>query len=388
MNDHDHATRLPQPSVLYLGTDAGLPHRLRPLLDKQGLALHVCPGFESVQDPDHAGDWGALVLDTAVLGTGQTIQTLLYELAAVGVRSKNLVVIAHEKDIQLRLQALRAGAAAFFVAPVGSGELAERLHALCRPGREPEARVLVVDDDQMQSLLLDRILCSAGYQVRTLCDALQILEVLDEFRPEIILMDLNMPDANGAELTAIIREQEAYATIPILFVSSERDPARQIDALSMGGDAFITKPIMPELLVKAVSQRMALMRSARRRLRLAEHTDPGTGLATRRYFISRLERAIAEPDIGEPGNALVIVALDGASRIDERTGTAAADLVRERIGRLIAARLESGDLGGAARPPSARALTASPRRRCPVERGRGAARGDRRDPHDDRQHDP
>lgn len=331
-------------TILYVGTDAGLPHRLRPLLDEQGLRLKACSDLDDLRTQCPAHEWTALILDSALLAFDQTVQSFMAALAQGGAPIRNLVVIAHTKDIGLRLQALRAGAAAFFTAPVGSRALVERLCALCAPRTAAVGRVLVVEDDPMQALLVERILSAAGYTVRTQCDALQVLAVIEDFQPELILMDLNMPGANGAELTAIIREHEVFASVPILFLSSERDPVRQSDALSMGGDAFIAKPIRPDLLVKAVTQRLETMRAVRGRLRLAEHLDPVTGLASRHYFVSCLERAIAEPGIGEAGNGLLLVALDGASSIDERIGTGGAELVRARAGAMIPARLASGEL--------------------------------------------
>jgi diguanylate cyclase (GGDEF)-like protein len=345
MHDQSDPSQTTDRTIFCLGTDAGLPPRIRPLVEEQGLRLAAYANLADL----HAGHPGcrcaALILDTALLAPDETIQSFVDTLSGpAGPVTKNLVVIAHTKDIILRLQALRAGAAAFFTAPVDSGELVERLTALCLPQGEQEGRVLVVEDDAMQALLMARILVAAGCQVRTLGDPLRVLEVMDAFRPDLVLMDLNLPGASGAELTAIIREHEAFASVPILFVSGERDPLRQVDALSMGGDAFIAKPIRPDFLVKAVTARLSSARAMHRRLQLAAQMDPVTGLATRHYFISRLERAIAEPGIDEPGNGLLIVVLDGASRIDEHLGTAGSELARERIGKVIAARLQAGDL--------------------------------------------
>jgi DNA-binding response OmpR family regulator len=343
MQEPDHTAQTPR-TIVYLGTDAGLPHRIRPLLEARGLRLTACSSLDDLRIQCAGCDREALILDSALLAADQTVQSFLEGLADTRSPIPNLLVIAHKKDIVLRLQALRAGAAAFFTAPVGSGELVERICALCRPRAQAPGRVLVVEDDALQALLVERILSAAGCTVRSQGDALRVLEAIEDFQPELILMDLNMPGASGAELTAIIREHDTFAAVPILFLSGEQDPARQRDALSMGGDAFITKPIRTAALVKAVTQRLGATRAAGRRLRLAEHLDPATGLASRRYFMSCLERAIAEPGIGEAGNALLLVALDGASSIDERIGTGGAELVRARVGTMIPARLASGEL--------------------------------------------
>jgi diguanylate cyclase (GGDEF)-like protein len=329
-------------SVVYIGDESALPPRIHPLLAKHGVELLTASHLD---DPAifKAGH-RALVLDTGVLRPEQTVKDLADSLRDSATQTPALVVIARSKDIGLHLQALRADAAAFFVAPVASGELLERLMQICRPKSAESARVLVVEDSAIQGILAERALKDAGFTVRILTDALKVLEVLDDFEPDLILMDLHMPGANGAELAAIIRQREGFRLVPILYLSTESDQGRQVEALSMGGDAFITKPIKPELLVRVVSQRIESMRAMRRQVGLADHRDPDTGLATRHHFIRTLERALAEPGIDQAGNGLLAVALDGIGRIGEQAGYGAADLVQDRIGVMIRGQLGPNDL--------------------------------------------
>lgn len=332
-------------ALVYVGADACLPERIRPLLAAQGLALDLCASLAELRVLAEARPpWTVLVLDTFLVPPDLTILALRGQLERAGVEFAQLVVIAHNKDIGLRLKALRAGAAAFFVTPVPVNELTERLVALCRPSTEIRGRVLIVDDEAAECELLERVLSRAGFTSKSVGEALQVLDVLTEFRPDLVLMDPHMPGANGAELTAIIREEEAFASVPILFLSAERDPDLQFAALSMGADAFINKPIRPDLLVQAVQQRLGSSRSLRQRLRRSDHFDPVTGLATRRYFISRAEQAAGDPASAQCGCGLFLVKLDGASLIDARVGTAGSELVRERIGERIGAWLETPDI--------------------------------------------
>ncbi len=341
---HSNTTDAPDsaPRVLYIGTDGGLTQRIRPLLEKQGVELLTAtdPADPSATQPAPQ----VIALDTGVLRPGQTVKDLAASLPVTGARPPSLVVIARSKDIGLRLQALRANAAAYYVAPVASSELSEKLLELSRPRPRISARVLIVEDSAVQSILAERVLKAAGFSVRILTDSLKILEVLEEVEPDLILMDLHMPGASGDELAAIIREQEGFQLVPIVFLSNERDPQRQVDALSMGGDAFITKPVAPDILVRVVTQRIEIMRALRARVDLVDHRDPDTGLATRSHFLSCLERALAEPGIEQPGNGLLLVALDGASLIEEQIGGAGSDLVRDRIGVMIRGQLGPADL--------------------------------------------
>ena len=80
------------------------------------------------------------------------------------------------------------------------------------------ARVLIVEDDRSQALFAEGILRNAGMDSLVVLDALGVLPALEQFHPDLILMDLNMPDANGIELTALIREQDAFMQTPIVFL--------------------------------------------------------------------------------------------------------------------------------------------------------------------------
>ncbi len=345
MSEGNHQVR--SPCVVYLGSDTGLPHRVRPLLAPHGIGLYALDDAAELDAVPPEGrawpDLWVLLLDAGLVRPDQTIQELFATLSVQTHAAPRLAVIAPNRSIATRLQAMRAGADAYFVAPVGSRELAERLIALCHPKTGKAPRILVVEDDPAQAAIAERILASAGCETRTLTEALGIMEALEEFHPDLVVMDLHMPGASGAELAAIIREHDAFGVMPILFLSAELDPEKQVEALSMGGDAFIPKPIRPELLARLVMQRVASARALHRRLGSTEHTDPASGLSTRRHFLSCVDRSIAEPDIQEPGNGVLVITLDGASRISEAAGTGGADLVRNRIGKLIRDRLTRGD---------------------------------------------
>ena len=340
MHDHNETAGARVNHVLYLGADPELPASMTPLLAEQGIEI------VSVSAPPGGGgrQFLALILDTALLAPSQTLQSWIASLAKGGVSAPHLLVIAHSKEIGLRLQALRANAVACFVAPITAAEVVSALLLACRPQPKTARRVLVVDDDATQTLLVERFLTAAGFQVRALTDPLKVLEVLAVFEPDLILLDLNMPGADGAELAPIIREQYPFRSIPILFLSVERDPERQLEALNMGGDAFLTKPIDPALLVKTVSQRIESYHSLRRRFELAEQYDPATGLATRRHFLMVLERALADSTHTPLGSGLLLVALDGTTRIAERLGPGSIDLLRNRLGLRLLKLLTPDDL--------------------------------------------
>lgn len=343
MHSNNESQKPTEQKVLYLGQDESLARRLDPLLQRRRMGLVHATTSRSSRELVAGCD--LLLIDAAALSPGEPLKDLTQDLREAAGQAIPLVVITEGRSIEARLDALRADAAACVTAPVVPSELAERLAQVSRPIGKVPARVLVVEDSATQAIMIERILKGAGFSTRILNNSLGVIEALDDFRPDLVLMDLHMPGATGAELAAIIREQDGFAATPIVFLSNERDQEVQVQALSMGGDAFITKPIEAELLIKVLTQRIASMRALRERIDVADHRDPDTGLASRRYFMSRLERAMGEPDIEEHGNGVLMLALDEINRLTETLGAAGTCLVHDRVGTLVQGRLGAGDLG-------------------------------------------
>jgi len=113
-------------------------------------------------------------------------------------------------------------------------------------GRRPGA-VLVVEDSASQSAYYKSVLTGAGMRVRCVPDAAQVPAALADFSAELILLDIYMPSCSGIELAAVLRQQERYVGIPIVYLSVEKDAARQIMAMSKGADDFLEKPVNKDL---------------------------------------------------------------------------------------------------------------------------------------------
>ena len=113
-------------------------------------------------------------------------------------------------------------------------------------------RILVVEDEPGIAFGLETDLKLEGYEVEVVHDGESALRRTAEGSFDLILLDLYMPNVNGAELVKVIRQMEEFVSLPIVFLSSEDDIAKQMEAMSVGGDDFLTKPIEPALLYRTV----------------------------------------------------------------------------------------------------------------------------------------
>lgn len=169
--------------------------------------------------------------------------------------------------VHARVAALRAGALRCLPKPVIQSQLAQVMTGVVKAVGDMPIRVLIVDDDEAVAQLHAELLLARGIDARTLSDSLQILDVVREFVPDVLLLDMYMPGLSGLEVAALLREDDRYLDLPIVFLSVERQFERQLAALSWGGDLFLTKPVGPAELTTVVFSRA---RRARRPAPMSE----------------------------------------------------------------------------------------------------------------------
>lgn len=107
----------------------------------------------------------------------------------------------------------------------------------------PGARILIVDDDARNVRLLEAMLHVEGYATLTACNGQQALDLASEHIPELILLDVMMPDMNGFEVVEKLKGEIATQRIPIVMVTALDDQESRLYALQAGADEFISKPI-------------------------------------------------------------------------------------------------------------------------------------------------
>ncbi|HZW51664.1 MAG TPA: response regulator, partial [Rudaea sp.] len=252
-----------------------------------------------------------------------------------------LLAFSDSGELPVRLRAMRAGADSFIPLPAQSGDVMGRIAELLDTETSDPFRVLIVEDDRSQAMFAESILRKAGMHTLAATDPLAALDELDAFKPELILMDLYMPNCSGMELTAIIREREAFINTPIVFLSGEHDEEKHFEALNAGGDDFLSKPIRPKHLISAVTNRVRRSRTLGRRAQASNPRDPVTGLYQRAHVLDRLNALLAGD---EADGGLIYIELDGAGQIRERVGLTSFDALFNQIGAFLAAHIGAHDL--------------------------------------------
>ncbi|MFJ4154596.1 diguanylate cyclase [Pseudomonas sp. NPDC089752] len=284
----------------------------------------------------------AIVMDVDFTGPGCGVQ-----LAARAQQGREhpiplLFFSHHETDTPTRLAAVRAGGQAFLTGTLEASSLLEKLEAITSTTAHEPLRVLIIDDSRTQALHAERVLGSAGMITRSLTDPIATMAELAEFQPDLIILDMYMPGCSGPELAKVIRHNDRYVSVPIIYLSAEDDLDKQLDAMSEGGDDFLTKPIRSRHLITTVRNRAA--RALHLKSRMVR--DSLTGLYNHTHILQLLEdcsfRARRE---GQP-LSFAMLDIDHFKKINDHHGHPMGDRVIKSLALFLKQRLRKTDFIG------------------------------------------
>ena len=130
-------------------------------------------------------------------------------------------------------------------------------------GRKMPKKVLIVDDEPNIVLSVEFLMKREGHEVVTAADGQAAMDILAEERPDLMILDVMMPRKNGFEVCAEVRADPQMAQMPILMLTAKGREAEMKKGLSLGADAYITKPFSTHELVARVNELLGHQGEAR-----------------------------------------------------------------------------------------------------------------------------
>lgn len=325
--------------VLIVDSKSSLARFANPL-EKAGYHVDVANNIDALQHYAETQKPNVIILDGAFDVQSSSLFSEAVYLLNSQFPEAPILYIFRVNDFANRLQAVRLGAKHYLTQPLTAHQLIESVENLLELHPQEPYRVLILEEDPDLAQLYQTSLEQAGIHSELLIDPSCLINALIEFKPEAILLDSTQTQCSSLELAAILRQEEAYNHINLLFLSA--DPQQNLPLYSWGNDQVLVKPIPLKYLVELILHKAR----ASRKLQQDLSHDKLTGLLNEHSFRERLQANIALAE--RSGSPVMVAVLDlvAFKKINLQQGYWVGNQILKNIAKMLRQRLRRGDLIG------------------------------------------
>jgi len=203
-------------------------------------------------------------------------------------------------------------------------------------------RILVVDDEPMVSRGLTSLLGRRGMAVAALNDPLRFWSTLEETKPNLILLDLEMPKISGTELCRAIRNDRRWSELPVIFLTGHTDQVSVQRVFAAGADDYVGKPFVPAELTMRIESRLTGLKARRAPV----ETDPLTGLPVAGKATELIERFLRLARRKSDPYSIAVLQVDAFESLATTFGRGVANAVLRSIGEMLPKSFRAEDVPG------------------------------------------
>ncbi|MEI6065749.1 MAG: diguanylate cyclase [Methylococcaceae bacterium] len=188
--------------------------------------------------------------------------------------------------------------------------------------RKPQSSLLLVDDSPYDLATLATFLTE--YHLFTATNGLQALSIANQEQPDLILLDIGLPDMTGYEICQQLKQQPNTKNIPVIFVSGLTEEGDEAQGFEAGAVDYITKPIRPSIVRARVAIQL-MIKKQHEQLLLTANTDMLTGIANRRHFETVVQNEWNRALRYQKPLCLIMIDVDYFGHYNDLYGHAAGD---------------------------------------------------------------
>jgi diguanylate cyclase (GGDEF)-like protein len=316
--------------LLIIDADQSFTDSIANAADSWGMRVAIEPDLSKVRQFLNQASPNVVLLDLDGSDHYQAGLNLLTELSQ-RIPPVPGLVFADQNRLTERLEVVRCGGRIFLQKPILPEQIFEAVTQVLRSSEVVQSKVMVVDDDPKILSILKNLLEPWGLTIIALSDPRQFLETLEGCSPDLLILDIEMPELSGLELCQVVRNDLRWSQLPVLFLTAHTDPNTVSEVFAGGADDFVSKPIVgPELITRILNrlERMKLLR------RLAE-IDPLTGVSNRQKSTQDLEDFLRSAARSGQPVTIAILDIDQLRQVNDQYGHEAGDTVLRQFGHLL-----------------------------------------------------
>jgi diguanylate cyclase (GGDEF)-like protein len=245
-----------------------------------------------------------------------------------------------DQSLETRVASTQVGASLFIEKPLREDLLSLAVQQILDEASARRGRVLMLEDDRDFANHAELLLQGREIDTRAIETPAELPAALEEFRPDLLLLDIDLPNTSGVDVCKALRMSVQWQTLPILMVTAHIDDGTRIEAFRAGANDFISKPVLEE----EFNARIDVQLMHARLLQERAERDPLSGLMLRRPFLEALEQRLSESHRNETPLAVAVIDIDHFKQVNDGFGHTYGDTVIAGFGRLLRHRFRNEDL--------------------------------------------
>ncbi|MEL6458265.1 MAG: response regulator [Cyanobacteria bacterium J06621_15] len=327
-----------QTRLLIVDEDKEFIDNLVELATTQGFQTAIAPNSKLAKDSIQRIRPDVILLDISI-GKGENKFIFLEEISKQQPPIPVLIFTKQELSAD-RVALARRKSQGFFHKPISSNRVLEIIAQTTKPAKKIEAKVMLVDDDRMILRLVKTLLEPWGVKVNILSNSLQFWDELESVKPDLLILDVQMPNIDGIELCQLLRNDSRWAWLPIIFLTGQRDNETIQQVFSAGADDFINKPVVAPELITRIFNRLERTRLLQEQAEI----NPLTGLINRQRATQDLEKLLRLANQYQQCFCFAIIKIDSLDKINHKYGHGFGDKMLRHLACLLQKELRSEDI--------------------------------------------
>ncbi|MDZ8035821.1 response regulator [Nostoc sp. DedSLP04] len=327
--------------LILIDPNLQLGSQLQQLVECMGICWQQISNLEDAKNFLQTTSPDLVVLNIDDIGWRKESLALLSDLATRTPPVPVLVLAATDELVE-RVTFAQYGARGFLVKPVTAAQVWDVSSQILQRTRSLRVNILAVDDDPLILAALRPMLEPWGMRMTGLENPLRFWEVLQSTKPDLLILDVEMPHINGIELCRAVRTDPQWQELPIVFLTAHREMETVQQVFAVGGDDYVIKPVVGAELLARITHRLERSRL----LQSLSTKDSLTGLANQFQSNRDLQHLIAQAEKNQQSVCLAILSVTDLRQINIKYGHQAGNQVLQRWSRLFQSAFCSGEVLG------------------------------------------
>ncbi len=296
--------------------------------------------FDFEADTDFLSKVDIVLLDVVM---PDVTEDILFDFAQ-RVRQKDIqiILVSGSDSLDIRLKAVRADIGGYVTKPFDINVLVGNIRWLCNIDVRRPYQVSLLDDQPMVGKFLGGYAKNNDIDLTFYTNSAEFFEGLEIGKPDLFLLDVSMPDVSGIEVCKILRQQQRFEYVPIVFLSADTSLKTKLAALEAGADDVIIKDNPPDVIFKQIERRI----TRGQQIRNMAIKDSLTGLLNHGQM---MEAANSAYRLAKRNNTSVVVAMidiDNFKQVNDKRGHMIGDTVIVGLAQLLKTSVRDTDVVG------------------------------------------